>query len=54
MVARLGLALAGFRRAVRWVFWPFADWFDRRHGLRFALVGLAIAALSGVGLSMVL
>ena len=50
----LGLALAGFRRAVRWVFWPFADWFDRRHGLRFALVGLAIAALSGVGLSMVL
>ncbi len=50
----LGLALAGFRRAVRWVFWPFADWFERRHGLRIALVGLAIAAVSGLGLSMVL
>ena len=50
----LGLALAGCRRAVRWVFWPFADWFERRHGLRVALVGLVIAAVSGLGLAVVL
>ena len=50
----LGLGLAGFRRAVRWVFWPFADWFERRHGLRIALVGLVIAAVSGLGLAVVL
>ena len=48
----LGLALAGFGRAVRWVFWPFADWFDRRHGLRIALVGLVIAAVAGLGLTL--
>ena len=50
----LGLALAGFRRAVRWSFWPFADWFEPRHGLRIALVGLVIAAVSGLGLTVVL
>lgn len=50
----LGLGLAAFRRAVRWVFWPFADWFERRHGLRIALLGLFIAAASGLGLAVVL
>ena len=49
VVAGAGLALAGFRRAVRWSFWPFADWFEPRHGLRIALVGLVIAAVSGLG-----
>ena len=28
----LGLTLARFRRAVQWVFWPFANGFERRHG----------------------
>ena len=50
----LGLALAGFRRAVRWVFWPFADWFERRHGLRIALVGLITALASGIALAAAL
>ena len=51
----LGLgALSGFRRAERWSFWPFADWFEPRHGLRIALVGLVIAAVSGLGLTVVL
>ncbi len=50
----LGLALARFRRAVRWVFWPFADWFERRHGLRIALVGLTTAVVSGIALAVVL
>ena len=50
----LGLALAGFRRAVRWVFWPFADWFDRRHGLRLALVGIVTAVAAGIVLGVVL
>ena len=50
----LGLALARFRTAVRWTFWPFADWFDRRHGTRIAMVGLIIAAASGAALAAVL
>lgn len=34
------------------VFWPFADWFERRHGLRIALVGLVIAAVPGFALTV--
>ena len=49
----LGLTLARFRRAVRWVFWPFANWFERRHGLRIAAGGFIIAALSGGAFAMV-
>lgn len=48
----LGLTLARFRRAVRWVFWPFADWFERRHGIRIASGGLVIAVLTGITLAM--
>ena len=48
----LGLVLARFRDAVRSVFWPFADWFDRRHGMRVACVGLAVAIVA-MGLAAV-
>ena len=47
----LGLTSARYTRAVRWVFWPFANWFERRHGLRFALVGLALATPSALVLT---
>ena len=50
----LGLALARFRRAVRWTFWPFADWFERWHGMRIAMIGLIIAAVSSAALVAVL
>ena len=40
----LGLVSARFSTAVRWVFWPFADWFERRHGRRIATVGFITAA----------
>ena len=49
----LGLALARFRPAVRWVFWPFANWFESRHGLRIAAGGFILAALSGGAMTMV-
>ena len=49
----LGLTLARFSRAVRWVFWPLANWFERRHGMRIAAGGLIIAALSGGAFAMV-
>jgi hypothetical protein len=47
----LGLLLARFRQAVRLMFWPFADWFDRRHGMRLAYGGLMVAAAAGVALA---
>ena len=43
----LGLALRRFGKAVRTVFWPFADGFDCRHATRLALTGLFILAVSG-------
>lgn len=49
----LGLLLARFRQAVRFVFWPFADWFDRRHGMRVAAIGLTVAAIAGIALATV-
>jgi len=48
----LGLLLARFRQAVRLVFWPFADWFDRRHGMRVAHIGLIVTAIAGVALAV--
>jgi hypothetical protein len=47
----LGLLLARFRQAVRSVFWPFADWFDRRHGMRGAYIGLIVSAVAGAALA---
>jgi len=52
--ATLGAAAARYRVTVRSVFWPFADWFDRRHGIRIGCVGLTIAAVAGVGLAIVI
>ena len=49
----LGLALARCTRAVRWTFWPFAEGFERRHGIRIAVVGLVVAAASGAALAAV-
>ena len=51
--ATLGVLAARCRAVVRSVFWPFTDWFDRRHGMRIACVGLAVAAFAGVGLTVV-
>ncbi|MXW28072.1 MAG: hypothetical protein F4Z80_04215 [Chloroflexi bacterium] len=48
----IGLALARLTRAFRAVFWPFAERTQKRHGLRIALVGAAIAALSGSALAL--
>jgi len=43
----LGLGLGRLRRIVHLVFWPFADWFDRRHARRLSLAGLILALASG-------
>ena len=51
--AVLGVALVRFRSAARTVFWPFARWFDRRHGIRIACVGLVVALSAGIGLTVV-
>lgn len=38
----------------RWTFWPFAEWFERRHGIRIALTGLVAAVLTGIALAAAL
>ncbi len=48
----VGLVLARLNRAVRAVFWPFAEGFARRHGLRIALAGGASAAGAGIALAL--
>jgi HAAS domain-containing protein len=50
----LGLVLARITRAVQLLFWPFATWFERRHGVRIAVVGLGIAAVAASGLAAVI
>jgi hypothetical protein len=45
--AAVGLFLGTFAGAVRAAFWPFAEWFDRRHGMRVALAGILISLASG-------
>lgn len=42
----LGLALMRRHRAVHAVFWPFAGWFERRHGVRLVYVGFVVMALA--------
>jgi hypothetical protein len=49
----LGLLLTRFRHAVIYVFWPFADRFDRRHGMRVAYAGLTVATIAGIVLAAV-
>ena len=43
----LGLLLGKFLGGVHAAFWPFADWFERRHAMRVAFLGLALFVLSG-------
>jgi hypothetical protein len=50
----LGLLFARFTAAVRSVFWPFADWFERRHGMRIAKTGAAVASIAGAALAAVI
>jgi hypothetical protein len=49
----LGLALTRWEGAVRATFQPFAFWFDRRHGVRLAYVGLGLLALASAALVIV-
>jgi hypothetical protein len=52
--AVLGLVLTRFTGMVRMLFSPFADWFERRHGIRILRVGLVTAALGTVGFAVLL
>ena len=48
----LGLLLGKFPRGVQVAFRPFADWFERWHAMRVALLGLCLFVLSGVILAL--
>jgi hypothetical protein len=48
----LGLLLSRFPGGVHVAFSPFADWFERRHAMRVALLGLVICVLSGAILAL--
>jgi hypothetical protein len=50
----LGLLLGTFPRGVHGAFWPFADWFERRHAMRVALLGLFVFVLSGAILALLM
>jgi hypothetical protein len=45
--AFLGLVLSRITGIVHAVFWPFADWFERRHAMRVALMGLSLVVICG-------
>lgn len=49
----MGLWLARFTRAVHLVFWPFANWFERRHAIRMACFGVIVLTAAGTGLAAV-
>ena len=49
----LGISFACFSRAVQLVFWPFADWFERRHGVRVAVAGVSVATVAAISLAIV-
>lgn len=42
----LGPLLGRFRNVVQLVFWPFANWFERRHALRLSLAGICVIVIS--------
>jgi hypothetical protein len=47
-LALLGVVLRRFPSIVQAGFWPFADWFDRRHALRLAFVGLFVLTVPAI------
>jgi hypothetical protein len=47
----LGLVCARFTGAVQFLFWPFANWFERRHGTRIAVIGLSVSTVAGAALA---
>ena len=48
----LGLLLSKFLGGVHAAFWPFADWFERPHAMRVALLGSVVFVLSGAILAL--
>jgi hypothetical protein len=48
----VGLLLGKFPRGVHAAFRPFADWFERRHAMRVALLGGGVFVLSGTMLAL--
>ena len=52
--AFLGLLLRRIAGTVRAVFWPFADWFERRHAMRVALMGLFLMGIAGAILGVLM
>ncbi len=50
----LGLVLSRLGGGARAVFWPFLEWFERRHAIRVALVGLSVLTVSGAMLALLI
>jgi hypothetical protein len=50
----LGLLLRRFVGGVHAVFWPFADWFERRHAMGVVRLGAIACAVSGVILALLI
>jgi hypothetical protein len=50
----LGLLLTSVVGGVRALFWPFAEWFDRRHAVRVSISGAFVIAISGAILAVLL
>jgi hypothetical protein len=48
-----GLLAARFAGGVRLLFWPFADWFERRHAIRIAVAGITVATIAAARLAIV-
>jgi hypothetical protein len=47
----LGFLLPRAARLIQIAFWPFADWLERRHAIRLALVGIVVAAVGALALA---
>jgi hypothetical protein len=50
----LGLLLSRLVGGVHAVFWPFADWFEQRHAMHVARLGLFVLAVSGATLALLM
>jgi hypothetical protein len=47
-----GFVVRRFPIAVRYLFFPFAEWFDRRHGSRLAIAGIVVAVVGAIALAV--